>query len=89
MANKWDERKKALEDEYFVKKEKELIQKLKSKQTSEAEKAVKATCHMRCPKCGKPLKERHFQKIALEYRARGQLVEQFARKLYQRVVEMF
>ncbi len=25
----------------------------------------------------------------LEYRARGQLVEQFARKLYQRVVEMF
>lgn len=66
MANKWDERKKALEDEYFVKKEKELIQKLKSKQTSEAEKAVKATCHMRCPKCGKPLKERHFQKITLD-----------------------
>ena len=32
MANKWDERKKALEDEYFVRQEKELIDKLKAKQ---------------------------------------------------------
>ena len=31
MANKWDERKKAQEDEYFVKKERELIAKLKAK----------------------------------------------------------
>ena len=31
MANKWDERKKAQEDEYFVKKERELIVKLKAK----------------------------------------------------------
>ena len=32
MANKWDERKKAREDEYFVKKEREQLEKLKSKQ---------------------------------------------------------
>jgi hypothetical protein len=31
MADKWDERKKAQEDEYFVKKERELVAKLKAK----------------------------------------------------------
>ena len=36
MANKWDERKKAQEDEYFVKKEREQLAKLKAKQEAEA-----------------------------------------------------
>ncbi len=40
MANKWDERKKAKEDEYFVKKERELLEKLKSKQEAEAKEAA-------------------------------------------------
>ena len=62
MANKWDERKKAMEDEYFVKKEKELLEKLKAKQ----EKESKQVASMRCPKCGAPLKERRFQKIAID-----------------------
>lgn len=62
MANKWDERKKAMEDEYFVKKEKELLEKLKAKQ----EKESKQVASMRCPKCGAPLKERSFQKIAID-----------------------
>ncbi len=66
MANKWDERKKAQEDEYFVKKEKELIEKLKTKQELETKQSVKAACHMRCPKCGEPLKERSFQKILID-----------------------
>ncbi len=66
MANKWDERKKAMEDEYFVKKEKELIAKLKAKGEREAQQAVRETCHMRCPKCGEPLKERSFQKILID-----------------------
>ena len=66
MADKWDERKKALEDEYFVKKEKELIAKLKAKQDRETKQTVKETSAMRCPKCGEPLKERSFQKIAID-----------------------
>lgn len=66
MANKWDERKKTIEDEYFLKKEKELIEKLKSKHSKEAKQAVKEVCHMRCPKCGEPLKERSFQKIQVD-----------------------
>ena len=36
MANKWDERKKAQEDEYFLKKEREQLAKLKAKQETES-----------------------------------------------------
>lgn len=66
MADKWDERKKALEDEYFVKRERELLAKLKAKQGKEAKQLIKESCHMRCPKCGEPLKERSFQKILID-----------------------
>jgi hypothetical protein len=66
VANKWDDRKKALEDEYFVKQEKELIEKLRAKQQKEAKQSVREMCHMRCPKCGEPLKERSFQKILID-----------------------
>jgi hypothetical protein len=66
LANKWDERKKAKEDEYFVKRERELLAKLKAKQESEAKTSLQKTCYMRCPKCGEPLKERSFQKIQID-----------------------
>ena len=66
MSNKWDERKKALEDEYFVKKERELLDKLKSKTAAEQKAQIKELCRMRCPKCGEPLKERSFQKIQID-----------------------
>lgn len=66
MANKWDERKKAQEDEYFIKKERELLAKLRTKQDAEAKESIQKLCHMRCPKCGEPLKERSFQKILID-----------------------
>lgn len=66
MTNKWEERKKAVEDEYFVKKEKELLEKLRAKQAAELKSSIKETCRMRCPKCGELLKERSFQKILID-----------------------
>ena len=66
MANKWDERKKAQEDEYFVKKEREQLAKLKAKQEAEMKDAAKQACYMKCPKCGESLKERHFQKVVID-----------------------
>jgi hypothetical protein len=66
MANKWDERKKAQEDEYFVKKERELLAKLKAKQEAESKDIAKKTASMKCPKCGESLKERSFQKILID-----------------------
>lgn len=66
MANKWDERKKAQEDEYFVKKEKEQLAKLKAKLAADAKEAAKKAAHMHCPKCGEALKVRSFQKIEID-----------------------
>ena len=66
MANKWDERKKAQEDEYFVKKEREQLAKLKAKQEAEAKAAAKQAAYMKCPKCGESLHERSFQKIEID-----------------------
>jgi uncharacterized protein len=66
MANKWDEREKAIEDEFFVKKDREQLAKLKAKQEAEAKEAAKKVSYMRCPKCGGSLKTRSFQKIAID-----------------------
>ena len=66
MANKWDERKKAQEDEYFVKRERELLAKLKTKQEEAAKVSTQKACYMKCPKCGEPLKERGFQKVLID-----------------------
>ena len=66
MANKWDERKKAQEDEYFVKKEQELLAKMRAKQEVEAKEDAKNASLMKCPKCGEPLKERSFQKVVID-----------------------
>jgi len=66
MANKWDDRKKAQEEEYFVKKERELLAKMKAKQEAEAKDAAKKASYMKCPKCGESLKERSFQKILID-----------------------
>ena len=66
MANKWDEREKAKEDEYFVKKEHEQLAKLKAKQEAEAKEAANKAVYMRCPKCGASLKARSFQKIEID-----------------------
>ena len=66
MANKWDEREKAKEDEYFVKKEREQLAKLKAKQEAEAKETAKKATSMHCPKCGESLKARSFQKIEID-----------------------
>lgn len=55
MTNAWDERKKALEEEYFLKKDKDAIAKLK-----------KESCLGHCPKCGEKLEEVTFQGVPLD-----------------------
>ena len=66
MADKWEERKKAQEDEYFVKKERELVAKLKAKLEAETKDTAKKTAPMTCPKCGESLKARSLQKIEID-----------------------
>ena len=59
MANAWDERKKALEEEYFRKKEQEALDKLK-------EGAAKDACLGHCPKCGEAIEPITFHGVPMD-----------------------
>ena len=62
MAIELDERGKALENEYFHRKEQELIAKMKSKLTTEETK----TLDLNCPKCDGKLVETKYENIAVD-----------------------
>lgn len=63
MTDLWDERKKAIEDEYFHRKEKEKIDKLKA---AAREEQVREFARNRCPKCGQALEAVTFRGVPLD-----------------------
>ena len=62
MAIELDERGKALENEYFHRKEKELIEKMKAKLAAEETKEL----NVECPKCDGKLVETAFENIKID-----------------------
>jgi len=63
MSDAWEERKKALENEYFHKKEQELLQKMKH----DAEETLAHNyCKNRCPKCGHKIEPMTFRGVPLD-----------------------
>ncbi len=63
MSNAWDERKKALENEYFHKKETEILEKMKH---NAQESLVQNCCKNRCPKCGEMIEPMTFRGVPLD-----------------------
>lgn len=63
MANAWDDRKKALENEYFYKKEQELLGKIKH---DTEETLARSCCKNRCPKCGEQIEPMTFRGVPLD-----------------------
>lgn len=57
-----EERGKALENEYFRRKERELVEKMKEKLESEEAKALE----LQCPKCEGRLYETEYEGIAID-----------------------
>lgn len=57
-----DERGQALENEYFYRKEKELIEKMKAKLETENAKSLE----LQCPKCDGVLVETDFENIKID-----------------------
>lgn len=57
-----DERGKALENEYFRRKEQEVIEKMRAKLASES----KDASHMNCPKCDGKLVETNYESIKMD-----------------------
>lgn len=63
MTDAWDERRKALENEYFHKVEARLIEQMR---LEAREKLVREMCRNRCPKCGEPIQPMEFRGVPLD-----------------------
>jgi hypothetical protein len=63
MTDIWEERKKALENEYFYKLEKAKIEKMKE---SSREQLIRESCRNRCPKCSEALEAMTFRGVPLD-----------------------
>ena len=62
MSEQLEERGKALENEYFRRKEQELIEKMKAKLEAESVKDI----HLECPKCDGKLLETEYEHIVID-----------------------
>lgn len=63
MSDIWEERKKALENEYIYRQEKEKIEKMRD---ADRKKMIRELCHNRCPKCGEPIEAMEFRGVPLD-----------------------
>ena len=63
MKNIWQEREKALENEYIYKQEKGKIEQMKK---ADREKLIRELCRNRCPKCGDPIQPLTFRGVPLD-----------------------
>lgn len=62
MSDQLEERGKALENEYFRRKEQELIDKLKTKMEEESAEQLE----LQCPKCDGQLMETQYEEIVID-----------------------
>ena len=62
MSDAWDDRKKAMEEEYFRRKDQEAIEKLRQERARAESEAVA----LRCPKCDGTLSEITFEDVQID-----------------------
>jgi Zn-finger nucleic acid-binding protein len=63
MTDTWDERKRALEEDYFHRKEKEAIERMRAKRAAEGAAAVAG---LQCPKCDGTLMEIDYDVVKID-----------------------
>ncbi|ABQ25241.1 TFIIB-type zinc ribbon-containing protein [Geotalea uraniireducens] len=63
MTNKWEEREKALENQYIYNEEKKKIEQMRE---SACEEIIHAYCRNRCPKCGSAIEAMTFRGVPLD-----------------------
>ena len=66
MTNGMDDRRKGLEEEYFHRKNKEAIEKLRAKMKVAEEAKAAGTSSMQCPRCDGNLKEIKFEEVLID-----------------------
>ena len=62
MSDAWDDRKKALEEDYFRRKEQETIEKMRAQMAAEQQ----AAATLQCPKCDGTLTELTFEDVQID-----------------------
>ena len=63
MTDAWEERKRAIENQYFHELDRALIEKI---QQETHEKLIRKFCKNRCPKCGDEIKPMEFRGVPLD-----------------------
>ena len=66
MADKFDERRRGLEEEYFHKKNQEALEKLRAQLAVAAEAKAAGTSSMNCPRCDGTLKANNFEGVEID-----------------------
>ncbi len=66
MSDAFDDRRKGMEDEYFHRKNKEAIEKLRAKMAVAVEAKAAGTSSMRCPRCDDTLKPVSFEEVEID-----------------------
>ncbi len=66
MSDIFDDRRKALENEYFRRKEREAIEKLRAKMSAEEQAKVAAASALQCPKCDGTLEGVVVEKVEID-----------------------
>src|SRR6185503_14942952 len=66
MSDAFDERRRGLEEEYFHRKNKEAIEKLREKMKVAAEAKAAGTSSMKCPRCHNDLKENKLDDVSVD-----------------------
>jgi len=66
MSDAFDERRRGLEEEYFHRKNKEAIEKLREKLKVAEQAKAAGTSSMRCPRCDGSLKESKFEEVLID-----------------------
>ena len=66
MSNPMDERRKGLEEEYFHRKNKEALEKLREQMKVSEEAKAAGTSSMRCPRCDGTLNESKFEEVMID-----------------------
>jgi uncharacterized protein len=66
MPDAMDQRRRGLEEEYFNRKNKEAIEKLRSKMKVAAEAKAAGTSSMKCPRCDGALNESKFEEVLID-----------------------
>lgn len=66
MSDAFDNRRKGLEEEYFHRKNKEAIEKLREKMKVSEEAKAAGISSMRCPRCDGTLNETKVEEVAVD-----------------------